>query len=235
MQEGGVALLPELLVLLALHAPHPLHHLLAQLHGGGQRFGVPAQDVAEVNVEEFPCRRRECSSELFQELGFKHRVKEDVCLTRLRQEQIVQMSVPDSQDVGDDAVAGWKDTEGGVTSVNVFVKCGTQTHREPRLLHTHHTLTTALHVGVHHLGADAVRPLLTRCMFPEEALIERTDYFVRLLHKADYYEIVCEGCVSADLDVAFSRQDFSHRDRLDKLHETWNQSKCSLLHYSARN
>lgn len=54
MQEGGVALLSELLVLLALHASHPLHHLFAQLHGWRQRFGVSTQDVAEVNVEQLP-------------------------------------------------------------------------------------------------------------------------------------------------------------------------------------
>lgn len=56
MQEGGVALLPELLVLLTLHAPHPLHHLLAQLHGWRQRLRVAAQDVAEVNVKQLPCK-----------------------------------------------------------------------------------------------------------------------------------------------------------------------------------
>lgn len=54
MKEGGVALLPELLVLLALHASHPLHHLFTQLHGWRQRLGVPAQNVAEVDVEELP-------------------------------------------------------------------------------------------------------------------------------------------------------------------------------------
>lgn len=54
MKEGGVALLPELLVLLALHASHTLHHLFAQLHGRRQRFGVSSQDVAEVDVEELP-------------------------------------------------------------------------------------------------------------------------------------------------------------------------------------
>lgn len=54
VQEGGVALLSELLVLLALHAPHPLHHLFAQLHGRRQRFGVTTQDVAKVDVEELP-------------------------------------------------------------------------------------------------------------------------------------------------------------------------------------
>ena len=54
VKEGGVTLLPELLVLLALHAPHALHHLLAQLHGRGQGLGVAAQDVAKVNMEQLP-------------------------------------------------------------------------------------------------------------------------------------------------------------------------------------
>ena len=55
VEEGGVTLLPELLVLLALHAPHPLHHLLAELHGWRQGLGVAAQDVAEVHVEQLAC------------------------------------------------------------------------------------------------------------------------------------------------------------------------------------
>ena len=54
VKEGSVALLPKLLVLLALHASHPLHHLFAQLHGRRQRFGISTQDVAEVDVEELP-------------------------------------------------------------------------------------------------------------------------------------------------------------------------------------
>lgn len=54
VEEGGVALLPKLLVLLALHAPHPLHHLFAQLHGRRQRFGISTENVAEVDVEELP-------------------------------------------------------------------------------------------------------------------------------------------------------------------------------------
>lgn len=57
MQEGSVALLPELLVLLTLHAAHALHHLFTQLHGWRQRFWVSAQDVAEVDVEELPWER----------------------------------------------------------------------------------------------------------------------------------------------------------------------------------
>lgn len=59
MEEGSVALLPELLVLLALHAPHPLHHLFTQLHGRRQRFGISTENVAEVDVEEFPCTQAE--------------------------------------------------------------------------------------------------------------------------------------------------------------------------------
>lgn len=58
VQESGVALLPELLVLLALHASHPLHHLFTQLHRWRQRFGVSAQDVTEVDVEELPWMKR---------------------------------------------------------------------------------------------------------------------------------------------------------------------------------
>ena len=33
VEEGGVALPPELLVVLAVHAPESFDHLLAQLHG----------------------------------------------------------------------------------------------------------------------------------------------------------------------------------------------------------
>lgn len=58
VEEGSVALLPKLLVLLALHASHPLHHLFAQLHGRRQRFGVSAEDVAKVDVEELSCKKR---------------------------------------------------------------------------------------------------------------------------------------------------------------------------------
>lgn len=65
MQEGGVALLPELLVLLTLHAAHPLHHLLAQLHWRRQRLGVATQDVAEVDVEELPCNQEQEHSRIF--------------------------------------------------------------------------------------------------------------------------------------------------------------------------
>lgn len=58
MKEGGVTLLPKLLVLLALRSPHPLHHLFAQLHGRRQRLGVSTQDVAKVDVEELPWKHK---------------------------------------------------------------------------------------------------------------------------------------------------------------------------------
>ena len=35
--------------------------------------------------------------------------EECVCLTGLCQQQVIQVSVSDSQDVGDDAVTSWKD------------------------------------------------------------------------------------------------------------------------------
>lgn len=35
--------------------------------------------------------------------------------------------------------------------------------------------------------------------------------------------------VSAHLDVAFSRQDFSHGNRLNKLHKAWNINRIIFL------
>lgn len=58
VQKGCVALLAELLVLLALGASHALHHLLVQLHRGRKGLGVPAQNITKVNVKQFTCRRR---------------------------------------------------------------------------------------------------------------------------------------------------------------------------------
>lgn len=51
VKEGCVTLFPELLVLFTLHAAHPLHHLLTQLHRRRQGLGVTTQDVAKVYVE----------------------------------------------------------------------------------------------------------------------------------------------------------------------------------------
>ena len=54
-QEGSVGDLLELLELLRVRPPHPLHHLLAQLHGRWHGLGVSPQDVAKVNVEQLAC------------------------------------------------------------------------------------------------------------------------------------------------------------------------------------
>jgi hypothetical protein len=40
------------LVVLAVHAPEALDHLLAELHGRRQRLGVPSQDITEVYVDQ---------------------------------------------------------------------------------------------------------------------------------------------------------------------------------------
>lgn len=58
VQKGCVALLAELLVLLALRASHAFHHLLVQLHRGRKGLGVPAQNVTKVNVKQFTCTGR---------------------------------------------------------------------------------------------------------------------------------------------------------------------------------
>jgi len=78
MEEGGVAELAELLIVLRVDAAHGLHHLLAELHGRGERLGIAPQDVAEVDVEQ---------------------------LARFRQHQVVQVAVAHAQQVGDHAVA----------------------------------------------------------------------------------------------------------------------------------
>ena len=51
-QEGSIGNLFELLELLRVWSPHPLHHLLAQLHGWWHWLGVSPKDVAKVNVKE---------------------------------------------------------------------------------------------------------------------------------------------------------------------------------------
>lgn len=115
MEEGSVALLPELLVLLALRPPHALHHLFAQLHGRRQRLGVSTQDVAKVYVEELPWK-----SESEDKLDLKKRKRKkdpepgivasqtNFPLTSFCQQQVVQVSVSNSQDICDDAVTSWR-------------------------------------------------------------------------------------------------------------------------------
>ena len=53
MEEGGVAELAELLVVLRVDPAHGLDHLFAELHGRRQRLGITAEDVTKVDMEEF--------------------------------------------------------------------------------------------------------------------------------------------------------------------------------------
>mmetsp|Transcript_19367 Transcript_19367/g.74374 ORF Transcript_19367/g.74374 Transcript_19367/m.74374 type:complete len:569 (+) Transcript_19367:268-1974(+) len=75
---GLAAVLLEALVVHARRAAHALHHFLAQLHGRREGLGVVAENESEVDVEEVA-------------LG--------------RDEEVVQVAVADTQDVGDHAVA----------------------------------------------------------------------------------------------------------------------------------
>ena len=76
-------MLPELLVLWAPRATHGLHHLLVELHGRREELGIPAEDVAKVNVNQVTC---------------------------VRQQEVVKVTVSDAQQVGNHTVAGF---EGG--------------------------------------------------------------------------------------------------------------------------
>lgn len=108
MQEGRVALLPELLVLLALRASHPLHHFFTQLHWRRQWFGVSAQDVAKVDVKQLSWREDQTLKTLNRETRILDNPKKRTRFlpTCLCQQQVVQMSVSHSEDVGDDTVTG---------------------------------------------------------------------------------------------------------------------------------
>lgn len=77
--EGSVAQLSELQVELGVCPAHPLHHLPTQFHWRRERLGVAAKDVAKVDVEEVAI----------------------VC-----KEKVIEVAVPNPQEVGDDAVAG---------------------------------------------------------------------------------------------------------------------------------
>lgn len=78
VEEGGVAELAELLVVLRVDAAHRLDHFFAEFHRRRQRLGIAAEDVAEINVEQF---------------------------TRFGQHQIIQMAIADTQQVSNDAIA----------------------------------------------------------------------------------------------------------------------------------
>ena len=84
MEKSSVTEFLKLLVVLRVHAAHSFHHLSAQFHGRRERFRVAAQNVAEVDVEQFAA---------------------------LCEQQIVQMAITHSQQICDDAVAGCKNEE----------------------------------------------------------------------------------------------------------------------------
>ena len=79
-EEGVVAVLSESLVLYTRSASHAFNHLLVQLHGRREDLGVTTQDVAKVDVDQ---------------------------VTRLGQEEVVKVTVTDSEKIGDDRVASY--------------------------------------------------------------------------------------------------------------------------------
>lgn len=124
VQECCVTMFPQLLVLLTLHAPHALHHLLTQLHRRRQWFWVPPQNVAKINMEQLSwCRKQDFIYNhnmyilthnyithfdmiLYYELKLINEIKSikmKKC-TSLGEKQVVQMSVPNSKNIGDDTV-----------------------------------------------------------------------------------------------------------------------------------
>ena len=78
-QVSRVALLAEFLVVFRGGAAESVDHLLGELHRRRHDLGVPAQDIPKIYVEQ---------------------------PARLGDHQVVQVSVADAQDEGDDAVAG---------------------------------------------------------------------------------------------------------------------------------
>ena len=79
-QIRRVAVLPELREMHALPSPHGLNHLLGQLHRRRQRLGIMAEHVGKVHVEQPPVRG---------------------------EEEVLQVSVADAEDVSHHAVGGW--------------------------------------------------------------------------------------------------------------------------------
>lgn len=51
MEKCSVAEFLEVCEVFTVCAPHGLHHLLTQLHGGWHRLGITAQNVAKVYME----------------------------------------------------------------------------------------------------------------------------------------------------------------------------------------
>jgi hypothetical protein len=81
MKKGSVALLAEFLVVLRVDSTHGFNHFFAQLHWRRQGFGVSPKNVAKINVEQF---------------------------SRGGQQEVIQMSVTNSKQVGYHTVARWK-------------------------------------------------------------------------------------------------------------------------------
>ena len=77
-------MLSESLILYARRSPHAFHHVLVQLHGWREHFGVASEDVAKVDVDE---------------------------VARLGEKEVVKMAVTDSEKVSDNRVASCSDTE----------------------------------------------------------------------------------------------------------------------------
>lgn len=162
VQEGGVALLPELLVLLTLHASHPLHHLLAQLHGWRQWLWVAAQDVAEVNVEQLACKEDLNILEFLRML--RHLLMGGKKLPDLSLSAVdcpsVCLLLPGC--MWWHSIQLQKRRNWDISLLGSAVLQGQFIWSK--------WLTTALDISVHHLWADAIGSFFTWCMLPKEAL-----------------------------------------------------------------
>lgn len=71
-------MLPEPLILNTRCPPHPLDHLFVEFHGGRKDLWVSAEDVAKVDVDQ---------------------------VTRLREEEVVKVTVTNTKEVCDNRVA----------------------------------------------------------------------------------------------------------------------------------
>lgn len=79
LMESSVAQLSELEIEFGVRPAHPFNHLPTQFHRRGKRLGVPAKDVAKVDVEK---------------------------VAVMCEEKVIEVAVPNPQEVGNDAVAG---------------------------------------------------------------------------------------------------------------------------------
>lgn len=88
-------------------------------------------------------------------------------LTCLCEQQVVQVSVSDSQDVRDDTVSSCKHTNKKKKKLLPLLAFLQEDLRGTR------KLTAALDISVHHLRADTVGTFFAGCMLPKEALLEQ--------------------------------------------------------------